>query len=116
MTMKVERIGCPACAPVPEGPEHGPGCEQCDGYGYVYKVPNDLDPTEVKCQIAMLEGKKFVAVVWCTDCNGVDFQGCFDGGVERLEQSDTPEEAEQAAISYIDGQSLWKYEIEIVEA
>lgn len=34
------RVGCPACAPDPEGPEPGPGCEQCGGEGYVWIVPD----------------------------------------------------------------------------
>jgi|1185.fasta_scaffold352315_2 hypothetical protein len=54
--MKIERVGCPACAPVPEGPVDGPGCEQCDGFGYVYKVPNGMDRAEVRRQIAELKG------------------------------------------------------------
>ena len=55
MSMVVEMIGCPACAPVPEGPEHGPGCEQCEGHGWVYKVPNALSPDEVRSQIEELK-------------------------------------------------------------
>lgn len=55
--MKIERIGCPACSPVPGGPQDGPGCEQCDGYGYVYQVPNELDSAEARRQIAKLEGR-----------------------------------------------------------
>ena len=51
----VEKIGCPACAPVPEGPEPGSGCEQCEGNGYVYKVPNSLSPLEARRQIAEIE-------------------------------------------------------------
>src|SRR4051794_27117772 len=34
------RVGCPACAPVAEGPVPGPGCEQCEGRGWVWLVAN----------------------------------------------------------------------------
>jgi hypothetical protein len=53
----VEKIGCPACAPVAEGLEPGPGCEQCEGGGWVYKVPNSLSPMQVRKQIAEIEGR-----------------------------------------------------------
>lgn len=35
-----QRIGCPACAPSRHGPEEGPGCEQCEGQGWVWVVPD----------------------------------------------------------------------------
>lgn len=47
---EVRMIGCPACAPVPEGPTKGPGCEQCEGAGWVWLVPNQLSGAEVHRQ------------------------------------------------------------------
>jgi hypothetical protein len=59
-------------------------------------------------------GKKYYAIVWCPDCNGVDFDGCFDGGVERLGPFESPVEANEAGAE-LASQSIWKYEIEEVE-
>lgn len=58
---------------------------------------------------------KFVAVVWCPDCNGVDARGCHDGGVERLEPCDTREEAVRQADEHIRW-TIWKYKIEEVDS
>lgn len=52
--LRVRVIGCPACAPERDGPRHGPGCEQCDGAGWVWVVPNHLSEDEVKRQIEEL--------------------------------------------------------------
>ena len=54
-------------------------------------------------------------VVWCPDCNGVDFEGCFDGGVERHGPFATREEAERAGEGAV-GDSIWAYEITEPEA
>jgi hypothetical protein len=54
---------------------------------------------------------KYIAVVWCPDCNGVDFQGCFDGGVERHGPFATREEAERAG-EEATRDSIWRYDIE----
>ena len=43
----IRKVACPACG--------GPGCEQCDGYGYVYEVPNSMGAEEAQRQIAELE-------------------------------------------------------------
>lgn len=52
---RVERIGCPACGPDrPPSPRHGPGCEQCEGAGWVWQVPNHLGADEVARQIKEL--------------------------------------------------------------
>lgn len=32
------RIPCPACSPDPNGLDAGPGCEQCEGHGWVWLV------------------------------------------------------------------------------
>jgi hypothetical protein len=40
---KVQKINCPAC--------DGMSCEQCEGYGYVFMVPNDMDPLEARRQV-----------------------------------------------------------------
>jgi hypothetical protein len=55
--------------------------------------------------------QRFYAVVWCPDCNGVDFEGCFGGGFERLGPFDTHAEADRAG-SELAGQSIWRYEVE----
>jgi len=56
MAHKVQKIGCPACGPErPPSPVHGPGCEQCNGSGWVYQVPNTLSLEEIKQQIAEIE-------------------------------------------------------------
>jgi hypothetical protein len=57
---------------------------------------------------------KYNAVIWCPDCNGVNFQGCFDGGVERLGPFDTYEEADLVGSEFA-GLSIWRYEVEEVE-
>lgn len=44
MDERIKKIDCPAC--------DGHTCEQCDGYGYVFVVPNDMDPAVVRQQIA----------------------------------------------------------------
>lgn len=54
---------------------------------------------------------RYYAVVWCPDCNGVDFQGCFDGSVERLGPFDTREEADRAGQEMV-GDNIWKFEVE----
>lgn len=41
---RVEAIACPACG--------GPGCEQCEGAGWVWRVPNHLGEEEVERQIS----------------------------------------------------------------
>lgn len=56
---------------------------------------------------------KYYAVIWCPDCNGVNFYGCFDGGVERLGPFNTYAEAELAGVEF-SALSIWKYEIEEV--
>lgn len=53
----------------------------------------------------------FYAVVWCPDCNGIDFEECFDGDVERLGPFDTHEEADRAGAEMA-SQSIWKYRVE----
>jgi hypothetical protein len=53
----------------------------------------------------------FVAIVWCPDCNGVDFDGCFDGDLEKLGPFATSDEAAQAAKKLING-SIWVYKVE----
>jgi hypothetical protein len=39
---RVAAVACPACG--------GPGCEQCEGAGWVWRVPNNLSPDEVHRQ------------------------------------------------------------------
>lgn len=57
---RVTKIGCPACGPnPPPSPEHGPGCEQCDGYGYVFQVPDSLHPHEVRLQIEAIKARMY---------------------------------------------------------
>lgn len=55
--------------------------------------------------------KPYYAVVWCPDCNGVDSEGCFDGGVERLGPFRTREEAEREG-SALASKSIWRYDVE----
>lgn len=50
-------------------------------------------------------------VVWCPDCNGVDFQGCFDGGVQRHGPFETREEATRVGEEMVKG-SNWLFEVE----
>lgn len=55
----------------------------------------------------------FYAVVWCSDCNGVDFEGCFDGDVERHGPFDTSAAADEVGKSVADMcPGIWKYEVE----
>ncbi len=65
--------------------------------------------------------------VWCPDCCGEDFQGCFEGGSEVLHEMKveggkftypdllfpTKAEAEKAGGDYT-SHSIWQYEIEEV--
>jgi hypothetical protein len=52
----------------------------------------------------------FYAIVWCPDCNGVDFEGCFDGGVEEFGPFDTHEEADKEGARM--AVSIWIYRVE----
>ena len=40
---------------------------------------------------------QWFVIISCDDCTGVDDQGCFDGGVERLGPFMTKEEADAAS-------------------
>lgn len=54
---------------------------------------------------------KYKYIVWCPDCYGVDFLGCFDGGeYESEEVFDTYEDAEKAAKEFVKD-SIWEYKI-----
>lgn len=56
MSGSVEKIGCPACGPDrPPSQRYGTGCEQCEGAGWVYQVPDNLDADEVARQIKEIE-------------------------------------------------------------
>jgi hypothetical protein len=55
--------------------------------------------------------KPYYTVVWCPDCNGIDFQGCFDGDVERLGPFSTRDEADRAGRDLTTG-SIWRYDVE----
>ena len=54
---------------------------------------------------------KYIAIISCKDCTGIDKQGCFDGGTTTLGPFDTKEEAEDKAIKFIDGCGPWEYKI-----
>lgn len=44
----------------------------------------------------------FYIEIYCADCTGEDFQGCFEGSSEQLpERYETKEAAELAAIEYL---------------
>lgn len=50
--------------------------------------------------------------IWCDDCLGEDYQGCFDGLVETSEDSFATEaEAEAAAEKHVGQQGLWEYQV-----
>lgn len=59
----------------------------------------------------MTDTKGYYAIIWCPDCNGVDFEGCFDGGVEMLGPFTTYEEADLVGAEYA-ALSIWKYVVE----
>jgi len=57
---------------------------------------------------------QYCTVIWCPDCTGVDFEGCFDGGIERLGPFATREAAKAAGDKYTrDG--IWQFDIEEVD-
>lgn len=66
-------------------------------------------------EVTMSDGRHYYAVVWCPDCNGVDFEGCFDGGVERLGPFESGEAADRAGAEMA-AQSIWRYEVEAESA
>ena len=52
--------------------------------------------------------------VWCPDCSGVDYQGCFDGFDYLSEETfATYEEADKAGDEYT---KKWIWEYEVTEA
>lgn len=54
-------------------------------------------------------------LLWCRDCNGYDFQGCFDGGSELQEEVyPTITEAIKAGYKETDGPP-WEFEIQDLE-
>ena len=71
--------------------------------------------------------KGYVVAVWCPDCVGEDFDGCFGGGVEYLVKcvgdgfiTDGRSEAHiflsvsdaEAAAKQFVGDSIWDYRVE----
>jgi hypothetical protein len=61
----------------------------------------------------------FVVEVWCPDCNGEDYQGCFDGTYEVLADDFHPygrrvfathEEAEAAGNEYVKN-TIWRFDV-----
>lgn len=66
---------------------------------------------------------KYRVRIFCPDCTGDDYQGCFDGGTELLcgpgiddgpIEFDTKEEAESAGADEC-AKSIWKFEIEVIQ-
>lgn len=55
--------------------------------------------------------KKYTVLVWCEECTGEDYEGCFDGSTMTLGPFNSEKEAEEAAEKYIKS-SIWKYEIQ----
>ena len=54
--------------------------------------------------------KRWRLTVWCPDCTGQDFDGCFDGGVETKEFP-SREDAERAGDAAT-RDCIWEYEVE----
>jgi len=54
--------------------------------------------------------KKYLLSIWCRDCCGEDFQGCFDGGAENSEY-DTLIEAKDVADNALKIGVPWEYKI-----
>jgi hypothetical protein len=50
--------------------------------------------------------------IWCRDCRGIDFQGCFDGEYKESEESyETRELAVRFAKEVISHCGQWEYEV-----
>ncbi len=53
---------------------------------------------------------KYYYQLWCPDCRGEDYQGCFGGGTETIGPYDTPQEANKAGWNdTLDG--IWEYQV-----
>jgi hypothetical protein len=50
--------------------------------------------------------------VWCPDCTGQDFQGCFQGGTEVSEHAYPDEGAAVAAARKRIGDTIYRFRIE----
>lgn len=56
--------------------------------------------------------RRYRVRVWCPDCTGVDFQGCFEGGDDLSEETyATHEEAEAAGHESV-RHSIYEFDVE----
>ena len=59
-----------------------------------------------------MKGTKYDVSVWCPDCSGQDYQGCFDG-LDEHKVFDTLEEAKIWGEGMV-GKGIWRFNIEEV--
>lgn len=56
--------------------------------------------------------KRYRIRLSCHDCTGQDFQGCFDGGTELVDETFETVEAANAYAESKDWSGPWEWEIE----
>ena len=70
----------------------------------IHKLEDILERKQIKAM-------KYYYRLWCPDCCGQDYEGCFDGRIETSPTPyNTPQEANEAGQNETRG-FIWKYEV-----